>query len=92
MSALIKDADGAFNLDSAHRGRETEDMSTCLYQKLDDRNANKLKFKNELTHTANRNCASPSSGGEEQKWTLVVGHPSEKCVLDQAHAWGGGWT
>jgi hypothetical protein len=82
--------DGAFNLGSAHIGRE--DMSTCIYQKLDDRNACKLDFKIELTHTANRNCASPSSGGEEQKRTLVVGQIYEKRVLDQPHAWGGGWT
>jgi hypothetical protein len=67
-------------------------MSTCLYQKPDDRNACKVEFKNELTHTANQNCASPSSGGEEQKRTLVVGQVSEKCVLDQVHTWGGGWT
>jgi hypothetical protein len=34
----------------------------------------KLEAKNELTHTANQNCASPSSGEEEQKPILVVGN------------------
>ncbi len=47
---------------------------------------------NELTHTANRSCASASSGGEVQKPNPVVGQSFEKCVLDQPHAWGGGWT
>jgi len=56
----------------------------------EDRNANKLKSKNELTHTTNRNCASPSSGEEDIKPSLVKGRRVERCVLAQAHEWGGG--
>jgi hypothetical protein len=73
-------------------GKETKEMRKCVYQKLEDRNANKLEINNELTHTANRNCTSPSSGGEVQKPNHVVGQPSENCVLDQPYAWGGEWT
>ena len=58
----------------------------------EDRNANKLESENELTHTTNQNCATPSSGEEEQKPSHVEGQPVERCTLAQAHEWGGGWT
>ena len=52
-----------------------------LQSKKIEMQARKLLAKNELTHTANQNCASPSSKEEEQKPTLVVEQHVEKCVL-----------
>ena len=58
----------------------------------EDRNANKLDSKNKFTHTSNQNYASPSFEEEEQKLSHVEGRPVERCILAQAHKWGGGWT
>ena len=52
----------------------------------------KFKANNELMHTSNQNCASPSSREEEQKPIPVVGPRAVRCVLGQAYAWGGGRT
>ena len=90
----IKDRNWALILNSDHIGRENKNMSTCqkLRSEKIEMQASKLEAKNKLTHTTNRNCASPSSGEEEQKPTLVVEQHAEKCVLAQTHIWGGGWT
>ena len=53
---------------------------------------NMFEANNELTHTTNQNCASPSSEEEEQKPTPVVRPRVERCVLGRAHAWEGGRT
>ena len=63
-----------------------------LSKKLEDKSENKVESKNELTHRANRNCASPSFGEEEQKRSLVEGRRVERYVLGQTREWGGGWT
>ena len=52
----------------------------------------KLEAENKLTHTTNRNWASPYSGEEEQKLTLVVEQHAEKCVFTHAYELGEGWT
>ena len=69
----IKDSEGACNLNSAHRvrGKKHEHMSLC--QILEDENEETMESNNELTHKANQNCASPSSGKEEQKLSLFEG-------------------
>ena len=58
----------------------------------EDRNAEMLKARNELMHTTNQNCASPSSREDKQKPSLVEGQRVAKCVPAQAHKWGGVWT
>ena len=58
----------------------------------EEKNANKLDSKNELTHTTNQNCASPSSGEEEQNPSLVEGKRIERYVFAHAYEWEGGWT
>ena len=69
-------------------------MRTCkkLQSKKIEMQTNKLEANIEFTHTTNQNLASPSSRGEEQKWTLVVGQLAGKCAFAQAHAWKGGET
>lgn len=57
-----------------------------LRSKKIEMQTNKLEANIELTHTANQNSTSPSSGGEEQKWTPVVGQLVGKCAHAQAHA------
>ena len=69
-------------------------MSTCQKFQSDkiEMQASTLEAKKELTHTTNENCVLSSSGEEEQKPTLIVGQHAEKCVLTQAHVWGGRCT
>ena len=69
-------------------------MRTCkkLQSKKIEMQTNKLEANIELTLATNQNLASPSSRGEEQKWTLVVGQLAGKCAFAQAHAWKGGET
>jgi len=52
----------------------------------------KFEANNELTHTANQNCASASCGEEEQKPSLVEEVVVGRCALGPGHAWGGGGT
>jgi hypothetical protein len=61
--------------------KKHEHMSKTPIQK--DKNENILESKNKLTYIANRNCASPSSGDEEQIPSLVEGQRVERCVLAQ---------
>ena len=77
----IEDTNWAFVLNSAHEERGKKTWAHSKRKVREGRNASKVETKNELTHTTNRKCVSPSSGEEEQKPTLVVGQPAEKCVL-----------
>ena len=67
-------------------------MSKSSTSIRDETNPNKLKARNELTHTSNQNCALPSSEDEEQKPILVEGRSVGRSVLDLAFEGGGGWT
>ena len=84
--------DGALILNYAHEGRKQNIRKMTKTSIRENRNANKLDSKNKLTHIANRSCALPSFGEEEQKLSHVEGPPIERCTLTQAHEGGGGWT
>ena len=75
----IKDANGAFILNSAHKRRQKKHEHMSKNPIREDRNANKLDSNNELTHTTNKNRALPSSNEEEQKPSLVGGRRVEVC-------------
>ena len=79
----IKDTNRALILNYEDIRQENKNMSTCqkLRSEKIEMQTNELEAKNELTHTTNQNCTSPSFGEEEQKVILVVGQPAEKCVF-----------
>jgi len=88
----IKNADGAVNVNSAHRWNERDTWAHMFITNTWNTKDNKVDSTNELTHRANRNCALASFEEEEQRRSLVEGRRVERYVLGQAREGGGGWT